>query len=225
MQKNKDYNLDKHGNRVYLFEQRSEQWLKVKAGVISSSCSDKIMKSRGLGVGGETYCFQLVAQLLKKHFEPTYVSAAMRKGIDREPLAKEQYEQEKLTSVNEVGFVVYYTEDENLKHLNGFIGVSPDGLIGLDGGLEIKCPEEDQHTKNLSNHKEDLMYIDQIQTCLFVTRRKCWDLMTYNPDFKEGFKWKITRFYPDLEWQKKFITRATQCKTKVLEITEKIKNK
>lgn len=211
-------------NKVYKEEQRSIAWHHLRAGKITSSNANKIMKSRGLGVGGNTYCLEITSGLLKEYFEETYVSQSMQQGIDREPIAKEIYEEEELTIVNEVGFVVYYTDNPDLEHLNGFLGISPDGLVGKDGGLEIKCPESNQHTANLTEEVCSDKYYDQIQMCLFVTGRKWWDLISFNPDFKDGYKWKITRNYPDQKWQELFIERATLCKKKVDENLEKIRN-
>tara|TARA_R110000851_G_scaffold73793_6_gene162724 strand:+ start:817 stop:1488 length:672 start_codon:yes stop_codon:yes gene_type:complete len=210
-------------NERYNYEQRTKEWLEIKQGKISSSNSDRIMKQRGLGVGGETYCMEIVATAIQEHFEPGFVSHAMQQGIDREPLAAEIYEEEKMCETSEVGFIVFYTEDKDLMDISGFIGVSPDRLVGEDGGLEIKCPEPAQHTRNLAEEVCSAKYYDQIQTCLFVTGRKWWDLMTFNPDFKEGYKWKITRNYPDIDWQYKFIERAKLCKKIVAKTLETIK--
>lgn len=212
-------------NKTYTYEQRSQDWFKVKEGKISSSGCDRIMKKRGLGVGGETYCMEITASILQQHFNPTYVSASMQQGIEREPIAKEIYEEEKMMKVKEAGFIVFYTDHPDLKILNGFLGVSPDGLIGEEGGLEVKCPEPNQHTSNLTQEVCHDKYYDQIQMCLFVTGRKWWDLLTFNPDFKDGYKWKITRIYPDKDWQGTFVQRAILCKKKVDETIKKIKEK
>lgn len=209
-------------NKIYNCEQKSQEWFEARKLKITSSNAEKIMKSRGLGVGGETYCMEIVATAIQEYFEETYVSKAMQQGIDREPIAAEIYEQEKMVEAKKVGFIAYYNDNPDTLQLNGFLGVSPDRLIGKDGGLEIKCPEPNQHTANLSEEVCSKKYYDQIQMCLFVTGRKWWDLITYNPDFKDGYKWKITRNYPDKDWQSLFITRAILCKKKTNEILKAI---
>lgn len=209
----------------YNFEQRTQEWYEIRKKKITSSGCDSIMKSRGLGVGGETYCMEIVCSVIQEHFEPSYVSQAMQQGIDREPIAAEIYEQEKFVETQDCGFAVFRTNDERIKFLDNFLGVSPDRLVGEDGGLEIKCPEPKQHTKNLLEKVCSDKYYDQIQMCLFVTGRKWWDLISYNPDFKEGYKYKITRNYPDKNWQLKFIERAKICEKKINQAITEMKTK
>jgi hypothetical protein len=210
-------------NKTYHFEQRTAEWHEARAGIITSSEVLKIMKKSGLGVGGNTYCSKVFASMLQQNFIETYSSYSMQQGVDREPIAQEIYEEEQMVEVTNVGFIVYGTDDPELMYLNGFIGISPDGLVGEDGGLEIKCPEPPQHGANLIEDVCSDKYHDQIQTCLFVTGRKWWDLMTFNPDFKDGYKWKITRNYPDENWQFTFKQRAKQCKKIIVTNMAKIK--
>lgn len=219
---NKDF---KRTNFVYNFEQRSDDWFRIRAGKITGSPVDRIMKSKGLGVGGMTYCFEIVGSSLLNWFDETHASKAMQKGIEREPLAIELYEETTFRSTQEVGFIVFNQDDKETIHLNEFIGISPDRLVGEEGGLEVKCPEMSQHTKNLTEDVCHSKYYDQIQLCLFVTKRKWWDLISYNPDFEEPFHKKITRIYPDKEWRIKFIKRATECKEIVDTTIKKIKAK
>ena len=208
----KELAVAKLENKVYNFEQRSDEWYKIRELKVTGSPCEKIMKPRGLGQGGQTYCKQIVKETILKNKEERYVSAAMQQGIDREPIAAEVYAEEHMVEVTEVGFIVFYTENPKEKHLNGFLGISPDRLVGKKGGLEIKCPEPDKHTSNLLEQDCPSEYYDQIQMSLFVTGREWWDLMSYNPDFKEGFKEKYWRILPNPEWQLKFIQRATEAK-------------
>jgi hypothetical protein len=61
---------------------------------------------------------------------------------------------------------------------------SPDGLVGEDGGLEIKCPLVATHIGYLLNGELPSDYFQQVQGCLFVTGRKWWDFMSYSPGLK-----------------------------------------
>jgi len=196
---------------IYNFEQRTDEWFRIKAGKISGSNALKIMKPRGLGVGGKTYCTEVMSGNLVEYFEETFKSAAMQKGIDREPIAAEMYEKEKMVETTEAGFIMYVPENEEHAALANLLGVSPDKLVGTKGGLEIKCPEATQHAVNLTQKVCDSKYYDQIQMCLFVSGREWWDLISYNPDFKPQFRVKITRILPCSIWQNTFIDRAMQC--------------
>lgn len=98
---------------------------------------------------------------------------ALQWGSDVEEFAREAFELETGKSVNQVGLIVHPTYP--------FVGGSPDGLIGEDEGLELKCP------KSSSVHLERFlsgvpsMYIPQIQGCMWVTGRKKWYFASYDP--------------------------------------------
>ena len=76
--------------------------------------------------------------------------------------------------VNRVGFCE--TDDKR-------IGCSPDGLIGEDGGLEIKCPEAHTHLRYLLGGVVPPQYLAQVHGNLFVTGRKWWRFISYNRNF------------------------------------------
>ena len=89
-----------------------------------------------------------------------------------------------------VGFIL--TDD-------GRVGCSPDGLVGEDGGLELKCPSPAKHVSYLLDEQELVdEYTHQVQGCLYVTGRAWWDLMSYYP----GMEPVIVRVEPNAEYQK-----------------------
>ena len=59
-------------------------------------------------------------------------------------------------------------------------GVSPDGLVGADGGLEIKCPAPSTHVKYLRDGKLPVAYKQQVMGCLWITGRSWWDFVSYH---------------------------------------------
>jgi exodeoxyribonuclease (lambda-induced) len=98
----------------------------------------------------------------------------MQHGIDTETEAKTAYEFVTGSTVEDVGFVDHPTV--------AMSGASPDGLIGDDGMLEIKCPEPQTHVRNLISGKVDMSYYPQMQGQMLVTGRKWCDWMSYHPD-------------------------------------------
>ena len=66
---------------------------------------------------------------------------------------------------------------------DGKIGCSPDGLIGKDGGIEIKCAEAKTHTKYLMVGELPEDYVLQVHGSLFVTGRKFWRFLSYRRKF------------------------------------------
>jgi len=111
------------------------------------------------------------------------------RGTELEDSARSLYEMVYDCEVKEVGLCM---DDE------GTYIASPDGLIGDDGVLEIKCLKASNHIKAIiyhaKNRKPPTDYISQVQMQLFVTGRKWCDLVFYHPDLPE----LIIRIEPDL---------------------------
>jgi hypothetical protein len=104
-----------------------------------------------------------------------FISKPMEWGMVHEDEARIAFEFETGLEVQQVGFIEY----------DDWIGASPDGLIGDDSGLEIKCPNSDTHLRNLhEGFGEDYFY--QVQGALWISRRATWHLMSFDPRFKEG---------------------------------------
>jgi hypothetical protein len=119
------------------------------------------------------------------HEKENYVSADMQRGNDLEPIARSVYEFENDVIVNEVGFITY----------NSFVGYSPDGLIGLDGLLELKARNDKIHLGLLLGDSVDSGTIWQMNMGMLVSGRKWCDFGSYNPNFKRSLF--TQRFYPD----------------------------
>jgi hypothetical protein len=115
------------------------------------------------------------------------------RGNKLEPIARSIYEIETGNTVKQVGFIEY----------NDYVGCSPDGLVGDDGGIEIKCPDDKEYFKLLLEKEGAISsdYMWQVQMNLLITERKWWDLIFYNPNYKQTII--VFRIYPDEEAQKK----------------------
>jgi len=162
--------------RLVECEQGSEEWLKARLGVPSASNFSKLITMKGtLSTQAKAYVDALVAETITG--EPTYVKVtdAMQRGTELEPYARERYFYETGNSVEEVGFCL---------HDDYQAGASPDGLIGDDGGLEIKCPLGGTMVSYLRVGRLPSKYWQQVQGCLHITGRKWWDFMAYHPDMK-----------------------------------------
>lgn len=166
-------------------EQGTAEWLQERCGLPTSSNFDKIVTSKGdRSASRLKYIYQLVGERISGQPVPMYNNYAMQRGTELEPEARAYYELLSDNVVQEVGFCM---ED------GGRWGGSPDGLIGDDGGLEIKCPEIHTHVGYLLANKLPTTYYQQVQGNLFVTGRKWWDFISYYP----GIKPLIVRVLPD----------------------------
>ena len=155
-------------------EQGSEEWLAVRMGVPSASNFRKLLPSNmKLSTQAPGYRHTLLAELLGVRAE-LYQNDAMKRGTELEPEARETYEFVTGATVEQVGFCL---RDD------GRIGCSPDGLIGEDGGLEIKCPMAHTHVAYLLRGECPHDYYPQVQGAMYVCGpgRQWWDFMSYYP--------------------------------------------
>ena len=162
--------------RLIECEQGSEEWLKARLGIPSASNFSKLITMKGtLSTQAKAYVDALVAETITGESTYVKVTDAMQRGTELEPYARERYFYETGNSVEEVGFCL---------HDDYQAGASPDGLIGEDGGLEIKCPLGGTMVSYLRVGRLPSKYWQQVQGCLHITGRKWWDFMAYHPDMK-----------------------------------------
>jgi putative phage-type endonuclease len=160
--------------RILNHEQRSPEWFQARLGVPSASAFGRVITPGGKpSTQADGYLNKLVAEILTGKSEYQEVNEAMQRGTDLEPEARQYYE---LIAgpVQEVGFCI---------HDDGF-GCSPDGFVGEDGLLEIKCPLAHTHVEYLIDDAIPGIYIPQVQGQLLVTGRKWCDFLSYHPDMK-----------------------------------------
>lgn len=158
--------------------QRSPEWYSARLGIPSASGFSQIITSKGLPSQSKyKYLMQLAQEIVTGKQEDTFQSAAMRNGIAREHKARFLYEQLVGVKVTETGFHIK-------QGLNYKCGASPDGLVEVDGLVEIKCPQVNTHFDYLFNTDMPAKYKPQVQGQLFVTGRQWCDFMSYYPGTK-----------------------------------------
>jgi hypothetical protein len=181
-------------------EQGSLEWKQARLGIPTASEAKRLIKKdmrkknpvweRSEADSG--YLAQCLAEWILQAPLDEGLSQWMDRGTESEPDARNWYEFENGVDVECVGFC---TNDA------GTFGASPDGLVGNDGGLEIKTPSAVNHVAYMLN-PESLYdkYKVQVQASLFVTGRKWWDLMSWNPSIKPV----VYRVMPDPEFAEAF---------------------
>lgn len=153
-------------------QQGTEEWLRVRLGKFTASSASTIAVN---GKGLETLIFEKAEELISGQIKEGYKNADMLRGNELEPKARNLYELETENIVNQVGFC----------ELDEFIGCSPDGMIGTDGLMEVKCPTFRVYYEYLTTGLVDTGYMWQMQMQMFVTERKWCDYVVYNPLFKK----------------------------------------
>lgn len=153
-------------------EQRTDEWFAERLGkVTASKISDVMMKPTTAGY--QNYKAQLICERLTGIATETFTSAAMQHGTDTEPQARAFYELESGNEVTEVGFVPHPIIE--------MTGASPDGLVGVDGLVEIKCPQPATHIKTLQGGSIDRKYLLQMHWQMACTGREWCDFVSFCP--------------------------------------------
>ena len=99
----------------------------------------------------------------------------------------------------------------------GNFGYSPDGLLGDDGLLEIKCPMATTHAKYLLDNKMPTDYWQQVQGGLWVSGRRWCDFASFHPNFKEK-----QLFIVKVERDEKFIAELAKLAQKTITMRDEI---
>ena len=175
---------------IYNVEQGTEEWLALRLGKPTGSKAKDVMGSAAVR---KTYLAQLATELATGQLEPSFTNAAIQHGHDTEPKARSAYITETTNFVAEVGFIVPFW--------NPNIGCSPDGLVGDDGMIEIKCPSKPiQHVRCFLNDAVPSDHTAQIQWNLWVTEREWCDFISYSPAMPEASQLFIKRVYRDEDY-------------------------
>ncbi len=200
-------------------EQRSTEWFTARLGKVTASrVADVIAKTKtGYSTSRDNYMAQLVCERMTGTQSESYNNAAMQWGTDQEPLARAAYEAAKDVLVDEVGFVVHPTISN--------AGASPDGLVGDDGLIEIKCPNTATHIDTLLSDKVPSKYNTQMQWQMVCTGRKWCDFVSFDPRMPEGLQLFIQRVDFDVEYVKMLEAEITgflgELETKIEKLKEK----
>jgi putative phage-type endonuclease len=153
-------------------DQHTEEWFAARLGkVTASKIADVMMKPTTAGY--QNYKAQLVCERLTGTATEGFTSAAMQHGTDTEPQARALYELETGFDVAEVGFIQHPTIEMS--------GASPDGTVGNDGLVEIKCPQPAEHIRVLTGGEIKRNYTLQMQWQMVCTGREWCDFVSFSP--------------------------------------------
>lgn len=172
--------------------QGSPEWLAVRAGKFTGSRFADLMAvtKSGPSASRANLLVTLALERLTGQPEETFQNDAMRRGSELEPLARGAYEAQTGELVEQVAFITH--------GVHAFCGVSPDGLLGADGMLELKCPaSQAKHLAALRTGAHAQEYRWQIQGQLWVANRQWCDATSYDPRFPEGLQLAIKRVQRD----------------------------
>ena len=173
-------------------EQSSPEWHEIRRGVITASRFKDVM-AKGAGKTRKSYMVELAAEVLANEVVSMEPNKYMQWGTETEPMARDYYEIVSDNTVKEVAFV---------KHGTLNCGVSPDGLIDANGGIEIKCPKTTTQIETFLSGKMPTSHKAQVQGCLWVSGRDFWDFVSFDPRIDGEAGYFIERIYRDEEYIK-----------------------
>ncbi|MFA5298153.1 MAG: lambda exonuclease family protein [Lutibacter sp.] len=186
--------------------QGTDEWFAARLGKITASRFGNVLCNSS---GRNTYMIKLIAERLTGLAQDGYTNGAMQWGIETEPQARAYYEALNNITVQLAGFIEL---DENT-------GGSPDGLVGEDGILEIKCPNSTTHITTIIKGKMPTEYNPQVQGLLWITGRQWCDFISFDPRMNNRTFWS-TRVFRD---EKYIIVLQEAVKQFVKELNELIK--
>ena len=172
-------------------EQGSQEWFDARCGVVTASrVADVCAKTKsGWGAGRLNYQAQIIAERLTGNVAESFSSSAMQWGTDTEPQARAGYEFLNDATVVEVGFVTHPSIEKT--------GASPDGLVGDDGLVEIKCPNTATHIDTLIKQRVPPKYLTQMQWQMACTGRDWCDFVSFDPRMPDGMDMFASRVARD----------------------------
>jgi putative phage-type endonuclease len=189
-------------------EQNSLEWLELRKGKFTASTfKDLFMKETTQGYQDAIY--KVAFERLTGESPESFTNDWMQRGSELESEAREWYELETYNKVHNGGFF----------ELSEYIGASPDGLIGIDGLIEIKCPKFSTQIDYLLKKEIPKNYYYQIHGQLLVTDRKWCDFVAYHPKFKN----LIIRIERDKKVDEQILFQLQKAIKEVEQIISKLK--
>ena len=175
--------------------QGTEEWLDARKGKITATRAAGLLKrtTRGWAASRGQMIKKIAMERLDAERREGSTSRTMERGHSLEPDAIANYEMERGVDVERVGLILHATYDQ--------FACSPDGLVGKEGGVEIKAPDApDKQVDYLltGSHLEE--YEGQLLHSLYVTGLPWWDIVGYDPRPPAGLNLAIRRMDALTDW-------------------------
>ncbi|EHK1841966.1 YqaJ viral recombinase family protein [Salmonella enterica] len=198
--------------------QRSPEWFAARCGKVTASRLYDVMArtKSGYAASRQNYMAELICQRLTGKPEEGFTNAAMMRGTELEPVAREMYALNEFDAViSEVGLIDHPT-------IAGF-AASPDGLVNDDGLIEIKCPNTWTHLQTLKTGVPKRQYLLQMHAQMMCTGRKWCDFVSFDDRLPPELAYFKTRINFDEvlaeEIEQEVVKFLTELETEIQNIT------
>ena len=175
--------------------QGTPDWLIARTGCCTGSGVKHVVpgKSGKYLAGRDRYLLEVVCERLTGLHIDHFVTPAMQHGIEFEQDARLAYEAQTGEFVDQVG-LAFHPKIE-------YYCASPDGLVGKDGCIEIKCPTWITHLEWVKTGDVPAEHIPQMKAVMSCAERKWCDFVSYCPKMPANLQLFIRR----LEWDREMI--------------------
>jgi hypothetical protein len=196
--------------------QGTPEWVQARCGKATASRLADIMAKikSGEAATRRNYKAEIVCERLTGTPAEQYISRDMERGTALEPEARAEYEVREGVTVETAGFI----EHPSIP----MFGCSPDGLIGTEGGLEIKCPKVATHLEWLLSKQVPPEHRGQLVANLACTRREWWDFVSYCPELPEHLRYFRFRMIADPQAIELAEQEVCQFLAEVVDMTDRL---
>jgi hypothetical protein len=216
-----DYIQESFGQLQTDTGQRSDFWFEQRRGKVTASEVFKVLTNGRKGESSKTrrtYAVKLASERLSGKPSDSVCTAAMIHGREQEESALKEFELLYNVKVEPVTFVANPDGSES--------GVSPDGFVGQDATVEVKCKHSENHLEIILSGKMPDEHIPQVQMQLMVTKRKFCYFISYDPRFEdEHLRLFVVKVERDEEYIAKLETEIKKFLVEVQEIVDVLKAK
>ncbi|MBX2835054.1 MAG: YqaJ viral recombinase family protein [Micavibrio sp.] len=197
--------------------QGTDEWHALRCGMITASNVKHLLTPKLQIANNEKvrlYLYEVAANRITNRPDEGYLSYDMQRGQLEEGEAIKEYARLHAgdTGVQQCGFVI----NDDL----GFnFGMSPDGLVGDKGLIEVKSRNQKHQLSTIASHAKDGEipdeFIMQIQSALFISKREWCDFISYS----NGFCMAVYRVFPIPQYQVKIKEAVYQAEEKIKALT------
>jgi hypothetical protein len=186
-----------------------------RLGKFSASNAERLLAKPGSKTY-QDFIVEVAREIVTGTWVDVPVTFHMQRGIDNEAAARNEYEAK-------TSEFVYVPEVVTSKE-NDWCVCTPDGLVGDDGLIEIKCPNPIKHFGFIARGTTGDEYTAQVQFQLFVTKRKWCDIVTFDPTLPEtsAYRLFIERVVPDHDIHAKIAEAAARASADVKVILDSL---
>lgn len=174
-------------------EHGNPDWTEIRCGIVTASrCGDvTAMTKKGEAAARHNYRSEVISEILTGRPYPQSAAFArqVQWGIEQEQFARAAYEMQRGVLLDTPGFVLHPTISR--------FGASPDGFVGSDGLIQIKCPTTATHVNYWLAGTIPTEHCPQMLAEMACTGREWCDFVSFDPRMPAHLQLFVRRYQRD----------------------------